>query len=93
MGEFNQPELKNFIKKVSDEFEASILEEGENIIIDLGLSKIHPEIVKLIGKLKFRASYGQNALAHSLEVAHLAGIIAAETGGDEKLAKMSRFAS
>ena len=54
---------------------------------DLGLNKIHPEIVKLIGKLKFRASYGQNALAHSLEVAHLAGIIAAECGGDEKLAK------
>ena len=86
-GRIQPARIEELHKKVSDEFEASILEEGENIIIDLGLSKIHPEIVKLIGKLKFRASYGQNALAHSLEVAHLAGIIAAETGGDEKLAK------
>ena len=61
--------------------------EGENILVDLGVTKVHPEIVKLIGRLKFRASYGQNALGHSLEVAHLAGIIAAETGGDETLAK------
>ena len=55
--------------------------------MDLGLGKMHPEIAKLIGKLKYRASYGQNALAHSLEVAHLAGIIAAECGGDETLAR------
>ena len=50
------------------EFDSAILEEGETIVMDLGLNKIHPEIVKLIGKLKYRASYGQNALAHSLEV-------------------------
>ncbi len=58
-----------------------------NILVDLGVTKVHPEIVKLIGRLKFRASYGQNALGHSLEVSHLAGIIAAECGGDEALAK------
>ena len=86
-GRIQPARIEDVHKKVCEEFEASILEEGENIVIDLGLSKIHPEIMKLIGKLKFRASYGQNALAHSLEVAHLAGIIAAETGGDEKLAK------
>ena len=86
-GRIQPARIEDLHKKVCEEFEASILEEGENIVIDLGLSKIHPEIMKLIGKLKFRASYGQNALAHSLEVAHLAGIIAAETGGDEKLAK------
>ncbi|AGZ81392.1 ribonuclease Y [Campylobacter fetus] len=86
-GRIQPARIEEIHKKVCDEFEASILEEGENILIDLGISKVHPEIVKLIGKLKFRASYGQNALAHSLEVAHLSGIIAAETGGDEKLAK------
>ncbi|AII14442.1 ribonuclease Y [Campylobacter iguaniorum] len=86
-GRIQPARIEEIHKKVCDEFEASILEEGENILIDLGINKVHPEIVKLIGKLKFRASYGQNALAHSLEVAHLAGIIAAETGGDEKLAK------
>ena len=86
-GRIQPARIEDIYKKISDEFEASIAEEGENIVMDLGLSKIHPEILKLIGKLKFRASYGQNALAHSLEVAHLAGIIAAETGGDQKLAK------
>lgn len=66
-------------------------EEGENIITDLGVGMIHPEIIKLIGRLKYRASYGQNALAHSLEVVHLAGIIAAELGGNEILAKRPLF--
>lgn len=86
-GRIQPARIEELHKKVTAEFEQSILEEGENIVMDLGLNKIHPELIKLIGKLKFRASYGQNALAHSLEVAHLAGIIAAETGGNEKLAK------
>lgn len=85
-GRIQPARIEEIHQKVCEEFETSILEEGENILIDLGITKVHPEIVKLIGKMKFRASYGQNALAHSLEVAHLAGIIAAETGGDEKLA-------
>ena len=86
-GRIQPARIEDIYKKVCDEFEASIQEEGENVVMDLGLNKMHPEIIKLIGKLKFRASYGQNALIHSLEVAHLASIIAAETGGDEKLAK------
>ena len=86
-GRIQPARIEEIYKKVCTEFENSIEEEGENIVMDLGLTKIHPEIIKLIGKLKFRASYGQNALIHSLEVAHLAGIIAAETGGDEKLAR------
>lgn len=86
-GRIHPARIEEIYEKVSKEFEDSILEEGENIVMDLGLTGIHPEILKLIGKLKFRASYGQNALAHSLEVAHLAGIIAAETGGDETLAR------
>jgi len=86
-GRIQPARIEDIHKKVCAEFEASIIEEGENIVMDLGLTKVHPEIIKLIGKLKFRASYGQNALNHSLEVAHLAGIIAAETGGDENLAR------
>ncbi|WP_297574392.1 ribonuclease Y [uncultured Campylobacter sp.] len=86
-GRIQPARIEEIYKKVYDEFEASILEEGENILMDLGIRNMHPEIVKLIGRLKFRASYGQNALAHSLEVTHLAGIIAADLGGDETLAK------
>jgi ribonuclease Y len=86
-GRIQPARIEDIYNKVSSEFEEKLQEEGENILFDLGVTDIHPEIVKLIGKLKFRASYGQNALGHSLEVAYLAGIIAAECGGDEKLAK------
>jgi len=86
-GRIQPARIEDIFEKVSAEFEAKIEEEGENIVFDLGLNDMHPELIKLIGKLKFRASYGQNALGHSLEVAHLASIIAAECGGDEKLAK------
>lgn len=86
-GRIQPARIEGIYEKVQEDFEQSLMEEGENIIIDLGLSKVHPELVKLIGRLKFRASYGQNALGHSLEVANLAGIIAAECGGDEQLAK------
>ena len=86
-GRIHPARIEEIHEKVSKEFEDSILEEGENIAMDLGLAGIHPELLKLVGKLKFRASYGQNALAHSLEVAHLAGIIASEIGGDGNLAR------
>ncbi|TXE89065.1 ribonuclease Y [Campylobacter volucris] len=86
-GRIQPARIEEIYEKVCKEFDDSILEEGQTIVMDLGLNHIHPEIIKLIGKLRYRASYGQNALAHSLEVAHLAGIIAAECGGDEKLAR------
>jgi len=86
-GRIQPARIEEVYEKVKEEFEESLIAEGENILIDLGLTKVHPEIVKLIGRLKFRASYGQNALGHSLEVAHLAGIIAAECGGDPILAR------
>lgn len=86
-GRIQPARIEEIHKKVCEEFEQNIFEDGENILMDLGVSGIHPEIIKLIGKLRFRASYGQNALAHSLEVAYLAGIIAAECGGNQKLAK------
>ncbi len=86
-GRIQPARIEDVYQKISSEFEEKMFQEGEDILFDLGLHDIHAEIVKLIGRLKFRASYGQNALGHSLEVAHLAGIIAAECGGDEKLAK------
>ena len=88
-GRIHPARIEEVYKKVEEEFEEKVTKEGEDILVDLGLAaaKIHPEIVKLIGRLKYRASYGQNALMHSLEVAHLAGIMAAEMGGDEIMAK------
>ena len=72
--------------KVKNEFEQKILEDGENIVVELGLLPMDEELMRLIGRMKYRASYGQNALAHSLEVAKLAALMAAEMGGDAKLA-------
>ncbi len=86
-GRIQPSRIEEIYEKVKEEFDEQLLEEGENIVMELGIGQIHPELVKLIGRLKFRASYGQNALGHSLEVAHLAGIMAAEMGGDEILAK------
>jgi len=86
-GRIQPARIEDIYKKVCEEFDQKIYEEGEEILLDFGITDMHPEIIKLIGKLRFRASYGQNALGHSLEVANLAGIIAAECGGDEKLAR------
>jgi len=86
-GRIQPARIEEIFKKVSDEFEAGILAEGEELIANMDIGVMHPELMKLIGRLRYRASYGQNALAHTLEVAHLAGIMAAEMGGDPILAK------
>ncbi len=86
-GRIQPARIEEIYEKVKEEFDQQLLEEGENIVMDLGIGQVHPELLKLIGRLKFRASYGQNTLGHSLEVAYLAGIMAAEMGGDETLAK------
>jgi len=86
-GRIQPARIEEIYEKVCSEFEEKILEDGENVIFDLGINGLHPELIKLIGRLRYRASYGQNALAHTLEVANLAGIMAAEMGGDAKLAK------
>ncbi|MEA3369794.1 MAG: ribonuclease Y [Campylobacterota bacterium] len=86
-GRIQPARIEEIFQKVSDEFEAGVLREGEELISDMKIGVMHPELVKLIGRLRYRASYGQNALAHTLEVAHLAGIMAAEMGGDPVLAK------
>ena len=85
-GRIHPARIEETHEKVQKEFENKIYEEGEKIIVDLGLFPMHEELIKLIGRLKYRASYGQNALAHSLEVARISKSLAAEMGGDEKLA-------
>ena len=86
-GRIQPARIEEVYQKVCDEFDEAMIREGEEIVLDLGIGGIHPELMKLIGRLKYRSSYGQNALAHTLEVAHLAGIMAAEMGGDVKLAR------
>ncbi|MDO7253155.1 ribonuclease Y [Helicobacter cappadocius] len=86
-GRIQPSRIEEVYAKVSSEMEDQILQDGENIILDMGLGYMHPELKKLIGKMKYRASFGQNALGHSIEVANLAGVIAGELGGDEKLAR------
>jgi ribonuclease Y len=85
-GRIHPGRIEEVHAKVEAEFEQKTYEDGENIIIDLGLFPMHEELIRLLGRMKYRASYGQNALAHTLEVARLAKIMAAEMGGDEKLA-------
>jgi len=85
-GRIHPGRIEEVHEKVQAEFEEKTYEEGENILIDMGLFPMHEELVRLLGRMKYRASYGQNALAHTLEVARLAKVMAAEMGGDEKLA-------
>ncbi len=85
-GRIHPGRIEEVHEKVQAEFEQKTYEEGENVLIDLGIFPMHEELVRLLGRMKYRASYGQNALAHTLEVARLAKVMAAEMGGDEKLA-------
>ena len=75
------------MEKAQKEVESMMREEGEAAILEVGIHNIHPELVKLLGKMKFRTSYGQNALKHSIEVAQLSGLLAAEIGVDVRMAK------
>ena len=75
------------IEKAKKEVETMIREEGEEAALEVGVHGIHPELIRLLGKMKFRTSYGQNALKHSIEVAHLSGLLAGEVGVDVRMAK------
>ena len=86
-GRIQPGRIEEVVDKTRKELDEVIRKTGENAIFELGISRIDKEIVKQIGKLKYRTSYGQNALQHSLEVAHLAGIMAAELGLNQQLAK------
>ncbi|MDY6820572.1 MAG: ribonuclease Y [Deferribacterota bacterium] len=85
-GRIHPARIEEMYEKSKKEIEKEIIETGEEVIFELGINNVHKEIVRLIGRLKYRSSYGQNALAHSIEVAKIAGIMAAEIGADRKLA-------
>ena len=86
-GRIHPARIEEIVEKVSAEIETSIREAGEQAAFDVGVHGIHPELIKLIGKLKFRTSYAQNVLQHSREVSFLCGIMAAELGLNEKHAR------
>ncbi len=86
-GRIHPGRIEEIVEKVSQEMEVSIREAGEEAAFDAGVHGLHPEILKLLGKLRFRTSYAQNVLQHSLEVCYLCGIMAAELGLNEKQAR------
>lgn len=86
-GRIQPARIEEIYNKVKTEFDKNILKEGEDVIMDLGIKSMHPELIKLVGRLRYRASYGQNALKHTLEVSHLAGLLASQMGGDAILAR------
>lgn len=86
-GRIHPARIEEMVEKAQKEVESMIREEGEAATLEVGVHGIHPELIRLLGRMKFRTSYGQNALKHSIEVAHLSGLLAGEIGVDVRTAK------
>ena len=86
-GRIHPARIEEMVEKAQKEVETQIREEGESAAVDVGVHGIHPELIRLLGRMKFRSSYGQNALKHSIEVAQLSGLLAGEIGADVRIAK------
>lgn len=86
-GRIHPARIEEMVEKAQREVESMIREEGEAATLEVGVHGINPELIRLLGRMKFRTSYGQNALKHSIEVAHLSGLLAGEIGADVRVAK------
>jgi len=87
-GRIHPARIEKEVEKAQQEVEKSIKEAGEQAVIEVGLPNLHPELIKLLGRLKYRTSYGQNQLSHAVEATHIAAMLAAELGANIQLAKM-----